>query len=143
MKYNEELYDLSKSIEPTNTKKMSERDIALYQARLLKLIVEEVKFVKKHQAFIHDGCVRISFLKEPYCTAEPGFIIVEELLKNGCFYDFASEYSLYLIDTPSSSVNGDRFPVYYELAWYYENYYKKINEELGMQRKLTNDKGEN
>ena len=94
MKYNEELYDLSKSIEPTNTKKMSERDIALYQARLLKLIVEEVKFVKKHQAFIHDGCVRISFLKEPYCTAEP-------------------------------------------------DYYKKINEELGMQRKLTNDKGEN
>lgn len=142
MKYNRELYSISKITKHTNNNINDEKRIALLQNRLLKLMVEKIKNAKDDENVLKDGFMKMEFFHESGYYTEPGFDEITELLNSNNFHIFAGEYCIYLNKEPSY-LNSGYFPDCYELVWYYKDYFEKMSEEIAIQRKLKNNKGEN
>ncbi len=100
MKYNRELYSISKIAKYTSNNKKNKKRIALLQNKLLKLMIEKIKNAKEYEDVLEDGFMKIRFFHDSGCYTEPGFDEITELLDSNNFHIFASEYCIYLNKEP-------------------------------------------
>ena len=126
MKYNDILYNMSKTGNKNNTKK-NEKEIALLQEKLLRLIIEKIKVAISDKTNINDDFIEICFSSEIGCYTEDGFNEIKELLSKDSFHGFASEYCIVLVGTPSYL--NSAFPEQYKLRWFYKNYSNNFDEQ--------------
>ncbi|MBQ6284916.1 MAG: hypothetical protein IJK67_01210 [Bacilli bacterium] len=145
MKYNEELYSMSKTAQRAQLiQKKNKKEISTMQKRLLKYILKELRRKIYDPQSINNGYIEIIFFDRFFSKPDPGYEEIKELINSNNFYSFASEYCIYLSEVENRC--DDFHSSYYKLVWDYQTYFNSIKKEAA-QRKLKQKnnayKGEN
>ena len=140
MKYNEQLFDMSKLAKMSKKQESDNKSIKDIQRRLLKIMVEELRKAMIDPRVINDGYVKILFTERFYRKPDEGYAEIKELIKSNNFYNFASEYCIYLTGVENRC--DEYYSAYYELTWDFTTYFNLMKKEA-TQRKLrpNNKKG--
>lgn len=120
MKYNEELFNISKKyigrVEPVSSNKITNE----LEQEILNVLLDRYKKVLKVKDRKHDGVLKIRLR-----SVDDGYLEVEELVKLGEFTSFASEYCIYIAKSKGDS--------YIDLIWDYKTYFdtlSSLNQEV-------------
>lgn len=144
MKYNEELYNLSKIAKYANKQNYNKKEISAKQRRLFKYILEELKRQMTNQKITNEGYIEIIFIDRFYSKSDPGYQEIKDLINSHAFHSFASEYCIYLSEVENRC--DEFYSSYYKLVWDYQTYFNSMKKEA-VQRTLKQKnnvyKGEN
>ena len=126
MKYNKELFELSREL-ISNTSKTSDIFDEKTVLELLALLIKKVKDTK-----IDNDTIKITFNYPIFGNPEAGYAFIYNLVKNNKFNKIASEYGFYLsnINMNHSEYSDDNI----EIIWDYKSYNESIKT-----LKLTNN----
>ncbi len=141
MKYNEELYSMSKTAQREQlVQKRNKKEITAIQRRLLKYILNELRKKIYNPQSINDGYIEVIFFDRFFSKADPGYEEIKELINSNNFYSFASEYCIYLSEAEDRC--DDFHTSYYKLVWDYQTYFNSMKKEA-IQRKLRQKNNSN
>lgn len=114
MKYNEELFNISKQytnrVEPVLSSKKTDE----LEQEVLKVLLDRYKKILKVKDKKHDGVLKVRLR-----GVDDGYLEVQELIKLNKFNSFASDYCIYI----AKSHDG----VYIDLIWDYKTYFDTLN----------------
>ena len=117
MKYNEELYEISKNLNITNDNDIEES----LEIELLEVLLKKFR---ENNYTIKDDCIILTFNYPIFGNPESGYNLIYSLAKSGKFNKIAKEYCFYItnINFNHSDYTDDNI----EIIWDYKSYNEGI-----------------
>lgn len=117
MKYNEELFDISKEYTDRVEPILSSKETSELESRVLDVLIKRYKKMLSVEDKKHDGVLKIRLRGE-----DEGYYELKRLVKLNKFTSFASEYCIY-IKKEQEKTSGD----YFDLIWDYKTYFDTLS----------------
>ncbi len=114
MKYNDDLYDLSKQYCARVEGRVYSDEVTKLEITVLNILIDRYKSILGVPDKKHDGILKVRLR-----SVDDGYLEVEELINMGKFSSFGSDYSIY--------VNKIHDGVYIDLIWDYKRYFEELN----------------